>query len=142
MILLDTTVLCYAVGVEHPVREPCRRLLRAHAEGRIEATTTVEVIQEFAHVRARRRSRADAVVLARHYLSALPLLVTRAEDLDLGLTLFERHAALGAFDGVLAAVALNQQVEALASADRAFGAVPDLPWVDPASADIEQLIGR
>ena len=65
MIVLDTTVLAYAVGEAHPLRDPCRRLLAAHAEGRIEATTTVEVIQEFAHIRARRRTRPDAVRLAR-----------------------------------------------------------------------------
>ena len=53
MIVLDTTALVYAVGGEHPMREPSRRLVEAIAAGRIEATTTVEVIQEFVHVRAR-----------------------------------------------------------------------------------------
>lgn len=141
MILIDTTVLSYAVGGEHPLREPCRRLLRAHGDGRVTAATTVDVIQEFVHVRARRRSRADSVALARQYLAALSLLVTRVEDLDLGLTLFEQHASLGAFDSVLAAVALNQRVESLVSADRAFGDVPNLPWVDPATPKLDHLIG-
>jgi predicted nucleic acid-binding protein len=126
VILLDTTVLSYAVGAEHPLRSPCRRLLRAHGDGSIEATTTIEVVQEFVHVRARRRSRSDAVALARHYLAAFSLLPTRVADLELGLTLFERHPALGAFDAVLAAVALNRRVEALVSADRAYGEVPNL----------------
>jgi predicted nucleic acid-binding protein len=142
VILIDTTVLSYAVGVEHPLREPCRRLLQAHGDGRIEAATTIEVVQEFAHVRARRRSRTDAAALARHYMAALSLLVTRAEDLDLGLTFFERQSTLGAFDSVIAAVALNQRLEALVSADRAFGDVPDLPWVDPATPTLDHLIGR
>ena len=142
MILIDTTVLTYAVGVEHPLREPCRRLLQAHADGRIEAATTIEVIQEFVHVRARRRSRADAVAVARQYMAALSLLLTRAEDLDVGLSLFERQTALGAFDSVLAAVALNRDAEALVSADRAFGEVPDLRWVNPATPNLEHLIGR
>ncbi len=142
MILLDTTVLSYAVGAEHPLHAPCRRLLWAHGDGRIEATTTIEVVQEFVHVRARQRSRLDAVTLARQYMVALPLLVTHPEDLDLGLALFERYPALGAFDAVLAAVGLNQRVEALASADRAFGEVPNLPWVDPATPNLEHLIGR
>lgn len=142
MILVDTTVLSYAVGVEHPLREPCRRLLRAHGDGRIEAATTIEVIQEFVHVRARQRSRTDAVALGRHYVAALSLFLTRVEDLDLGLTIFERQSALGAFDSVLAAVALNQRAEALVSADRGFGEVPDLPWVDPATPKLRRLIGR
>lgn len=141
MIILDTTVLSYAVGVEHPLREPCRRLLAAHGDGRVEATTTVEVVQEFVHVRARRRSRADAVAPGRHYLAAFALLTTLSEDLDLGLTLFERYPQLGAFDAMLAAVALNRHAEALVSADRAFGEVPNLPWIDPATSALDRLIG-
>jgi uncharacterized protein len=103
---------------------------------------TIEVIQEFVHVRARRRSRPDAVSVARNYMATFALLVTRAEDLDVGLALFEQQPALGAFDSVLAAVALNQRVEALVSADRAFGEVPDLRWVDPTTPTLEHLIGR
>lgn len=141
MILLDTTVLIYAVGEEHPLREPCRRILRAHGEGRIEAGTTVEVIQEFAHVRARRQSRADAVELAQHYSTALPLQPVRPDDLALGLELFARYAPLGAFDAVLAAVAINRQVEALVSADRAFREVPNLRWVDPLARAFDRLVG-
>jgi uncharacterized protein len=140
VILLDTTVLSYAVGIEHPLREPCRRLLRAHADARVQAATTIEVIQEFVHVRARRRSRADAVALARQYMAALSLLVTSAADLDLALTLFEQQSSLGAFDSVLAAVAVTQRVEALVSADPAFGDVPNLRWVDPATSDLDRLI--
>lgn len=140
MIVLDTTVLSYAVGAEHPLRAPCRALLQAHAAGRLEAATTVEVVQEFTHVRARRRSRADAVTLARHYMVALPLLVTRAEDLALGLEIFDGHPALGAFDAVLAAVALNAHADALVSADQAFGELPTLSWVNPATPEVARLI--
>jgi len=140
MIVLDTTILAYAVGTEHPLRAPCRRLLTAHGEGRIEATTTIEVIQEFAHIRARRRARTDAVTLARHYLSAFTVLVATADDLNRGLTLFEHHPALGAFDAMLAAVALERGAEALVSADRAFASIPDLRWVDPATPALRRLI--
>lgn len=124
MILLDTTVLVYAVGSEHPLRAPCRRLLIAHRDGFIEATTTVEVIQEFAHVYARRRTRPAAVVLARAYAAAFPLLRAEPDDLTDGLTLYEQIVSLGAFDAVLAAVARRRHVQALVSADRAFENVP------------------
>jgi hypothetical protein len=141
MILLDTTVLAYAVGEEHPLRDPCRRLLAAHADGRIEATTTVEVVQELVHVRARRRDRADAAALGRQVAEAFALIVTTAEDLERGLALFERHPALGAFDAVLAAVAIGHSADALVSADRAFARVPGLRWVDPGSTELDRLIG-
>jgi len=65
MIVLDTTVFVYAKGADHPLRDPCRELIAAIADERIEATTTAEVIGEFVHVRARRRGRGDAAALGR-----------------------------------------------------------------------------
>lgn len=141
MIILDTTVLAYAVGDEHPLREPCRRLLAAHANGTIDATTTVEVLQEFAHVRSRRRTREDAANLTRLYAAALSPIVTTAADLDAGLSLFEQHPELGAFDAVLAAVTLARGANSLVSADGAFASVPELVWIDPATAAVDSLLG-
>jgi predicted nucleic acid-binding protein len=95
VIVVDTTVLVYAVGAEHPLRDPCRALVEAVADGEVRVTTTVEVIQEFTHVRARRRSRADAVALARSYADLFaPLLPVGADELVAGLKLFERTEAL------------------------------------------------
>ena len=141
MIVLDTTVLAYAVGEEHPLRDPCRRLLQAHAEGHLVATTTVEVIQEFTHISARRRTRPEAVRLAHRYMAAFSLLVTTSDDLDRGLDLFREYPALGAFDAVLAAVAIDRRADALISADRAFAAVPGLTLIDPATPAMRRLIG-
>jgi uncharacterized protein len=141
VILVDTTVLAYAVGSEHPLREPCRRLLAAHTRGTIAGATTIEVIQEFAHVHARRRPRADAVARALDYMDMFSLLVTQRSDLALGLDLFRRYPALGGFDAVLSAVALNQGAEALVSSDRGFGSVPGLNWIDPATDALDRLLG-
>lgn len=140
MILLDTNILVYAVGSDHPLRLPCRRLLAAHAGGHVDCATTIAVIQEFAHTRARRYSRPDALQLARFYRRALHIELLVRGDLDLGLTLFERHPALDAFDALLASVALSHGADWLISADRAFGSVPYLPWIDPASPDLDQLL--
>jgi predicted nucleic acid-binding protein len=140
VIVLDTTILGYAVGSDHPLRAPCRRLVAAHADGIVDGATTVEVIQEFTHIQARRRQRVDAVSLAQAYAVSLRLLLTNAEDLDLGLHLFERHPRLGAFDAMLAAVALNQGAEALVSADAGFDAIPGLRWIDPGTQALEALL--
>jgi hypothetical protein len=51
----DATVLGYATGTAHPLESSYRELVAAIADGRLAATTTVEVIQEFAHVRAEPR---------------------------------------------------------------------------------------
>ena len=132
MIVLDTTVLTYAVGAEHEYREPCRDLIAAVGSGRLRATTTVEVIQEFAHVRARRRGRTDARRLASAYVDLLaPLLVSSEASLRAGLELWATSEALGAFDSVLAAVAKDTGAAALVSTDRGFVGVPGLRVLDP-----------
>ncbi len=137
MIVVDTSVLVYAVGTEHPLRDPCRALVEDASSGAIEATTTAEVIQEFAHVRARRRSREDAAAIARSYADLFaPLLVIDAAALGRGLDLWPAHERLGAFDCVLGAAALNAGYR-LASADRAFSTLSGLDWLDPAANDFE-----
>ncbi len=140
MIVLDTTVLAYAVGADHPLRAPCRQLVRAIADGEVTATTTIEVIQEFTHVRALRRDRKDAAELARDYIELLsPLLVVEEPDLREGLRLFEDSAGLGAFDAVLAAAAHAAGADALVSADAAFSAVANIRHVTPDANGIRSL---
>jgi predicted nucleic acid-binding protein len=140
VILLDTTVLVYAAGAEHPLREPCRRLMRAHREGGIHAATTGEVVQEFIHVYGRRRPRSAAAELARRYLAALPLLSPTRAEIEIGVDICERHEAVGAFGAVLAGVTLGRNLQALISADRAFGTIMGLNWVSPGGAEFEALL--
>jgi uncharacterized protein len=141
MIVLDTTILVYALGGEHPLRGPCQGLVAAVAEGRAEATTTLEVIQEFVHVRARRCDRADAADRGRELLGLLqPLLAPGEPELALGLRLFEEHPTLGAFDAVLAAATMLSGADALVSADRAFAGIRGLAWMDPAGPQLRDLL--
>jgi uncharacterized protein len=115
--------------------------VEAVREGRLAATTTPEVIQEFAHVRARRRGRADAAHLGRQFADLLsPLLSVGRSDLHRGLRIFEEHSSLGSFDSVLAGVAQREAAEALISTDHAFGTVKGLRYVDPASPELDRLL--
>lgn len=126
----------------HPLQQGCSRIVRAAGNGRIRATTTVEVIQEFAHVHGRRRERTLVARRARDYAELLaPLLVVEPSDLERGLDLWAETPALGAFDAVLAAVARDGGAVALVSADSVFAAVADLRHVDPAGAGLDELLG-
>jgi hypothetical protein len=141
VILLDTTVLVYAKGQDHPLRDPCRELIGAIAKRQIDATTTVEAIQEFVHVRARRRERDEAAALGRDYAELLsPLLSPTVEDLNNGLALFERTEALGAFDAVLAACAERSGIDALVSADTAFAGIAQVQHLVPDRAGVARLL--
>jgi uncharacterized protein len=135
VIALDTTVLVYALGGAHPLAEPARALVTAIERGLLRATTTVEAVQEFVDIRARRRGRADAAGLGRSFATLLsPLLSPDADDLAAGLAVFE-ETALGASDSVLAATVMSRG-GAIVSADGAFATVAGLdlrpldgPWV-------------
>ena len=142
MIVLDTTILIYTTGVEHPLRLPCQRLVDAIAEGRIQATTTPEVIQEYTHVRARRLARSEAARTARDFANLLgPLLLVDTPTLTLGLRIYEETPGLGAFDAVLAATAITASADALVSADRGFLAVRGLTCLDPAMPGFLERVG-
>lgn len=141
MIVVDTTILVLAVGSEHPLRDPARRLVSAVAARVVEATTTPEVIQELAHVRARRRGRRDAAALATRYAELFaPLLTIQPEHLLRGLRLFEDHPELGAFDAVLAAATIAQDAAALVSADGDFKVIPGLRFAAPGTREFDALL--
>ena len=141
MIVVDTNALVYAVGSDHPLRESARSLFRRIGEGAAQATTTIDVLQEFVYVFARRRDRAIAVQQAERYVIALtPLLRPGAEELTHGLALFEQHERLDPFDAVLAATSLAHGADAFVSADRAFADVDGLPFVDLGGPELERLL--
>lgn len=139
MIVLDTSVLVYAVGTDHPLREPCLRLLSAATSVRL--TTTAAVIQEFVHVRQRRRSRTDAVALGRAYLDLLsPLLDVPDVAVGDALDLLVENPRLGASDAVLVAAAMRASCTALVSADGAFATVPACPTIVPDDTGVDGLL--
>ena len=143
MIVLGTTVLVYAVGTEHPLRRPAQSIVAAIASGCVRATTTADVIQEFTHVRARRRSRSDAVSIARDYVSLLSPLITLDEhDVERGLALYQQSPEIGAFDAFLAATVIaRDHLSALISADTGFADIDRLDFQNLADvAAIETML--
>ena len=141
MIVVDTTILVYAAGGEHALREPCRRLFDAVVAGRVSATTTAPVIQEFLHVRSRRHDRAEACRQASRFDELLtPLLRAPPEHVGAALALFEAHVSLDALDAFLVAAALEADARALVSADPAFAGLPGLRYVYPATPELDALL--
>lgn len=135
--------LLHALGAEHPLRDPCRAVVSAIGDGRVSATTTVEAIQEFVQVRARRRGRADAASLAAQYATLLaPLITVDSDDLAIGLRLFREHEQLGSFDALLVAAAVRREhITGVLSADRAFAGIGGLAHLDPADPNVLPTLG-
>jgi predicted nucleic acid-binding protein len=141
LIVVDSNVLIYAVGYEHPLQSQCRLLVGAVRDGAVAATTTSYVIQEFVHVYARSRPRSEAARLGRRYATLFaPLLPAGEGDIGTALTLFERHEQLDAADALLAATTLANEAEAFVSADCGFANIPRLRHVVPGTPEFERLL--
>jgi hypothetical protein len=138
--LLDTAVFLYAVGEDHPYRQPCRRLVDLLAAGTLRGEASVELVQEYVHVRARRTNRGTAAAEGQD-VAALCLLhgVTRS-NLLMALSLFRRIPTLDMRDALHAATALQRGIPTIVSPDRAFDRVEGLERLDPTRA-AEALLG-
>lgn len=126
MIFVDTNVFVYAVGRDHPLREPSRAFfLGARAEGR-RLVTSAEVLQELLHVYVpvRRVETLDAALLLVEG-SVEAVLPLEREDVVLARALIDAHPALGARDLAHVALCRRRGISEVMSHDRglvaAFG---------------------
>jgi len=129
---LDTNVFLHAAGGEHPLREPCRRILRRVADDELQATTSSEVVQEILYVLWRRDLRSEAVALAKDILGLFPaLLEVGARDMAMACDLLEHNPELPPRDAVHAATMLAHDVVAIITADTHFESLGQVKRVPP-----------
>ena len=132
LVLLDAAVFIYAVGGEHPLREPCREVLNRGSAGGIVLSASVEAIQEFVHHRLRRTD--DRQRAAREGAAAIDgctIFDFTEEVLRRSLSLIRDHQNIRGRDAVHAATALAYGIDTIVSPDRAFDGITGLTRVDP-----------
>lgn len=141
--LYDTSIFVYALGREHPYREPCREVARLAAVGDLQGEASVDLLQEFTHQRARRTGdRRGAAKAARSVAKLAWWHPVEPNDVQRGIDLFETHESLDAQDAVFAALAINHGIDAILTTDRAFDEVDGLERIDPANERaVRTLIG-
>jgi predicted nucleic acid-binding protein len=139
VIVLDTNVLVYAASQSTGLGPVASDLL-SHA-GSAPLRTTARVIEEFAHVFARRgRPRTLAVERARDFAEVLGPLTDAGEDeFARAFELWLEHPRLDIADALLAALALGRDAT-LVSADRAYEEVTGLRFVHLADPDIHERL--
>lgn len=132
--LYDTSIFIYALGGDHPYREPCREIVRKATAGELQGEASADLLQELAHQRLRRTGdRVDAARSTRNVADLVQLHSLEPEDALRGIDLFETHPKLDARDAVFAALALNRGIDAILATDRAFDEIDDLERIDPAN---------
>ena len=131
-VFLDSNVFLYAAGAEHTYKKPCIDVIRAVAEGRLAANTSVEVVQEILYVLLRRGRVRDASRLCHNVLQLFPAMmsVTR-EDMARAATLARDLETLPARDLVHLACMANHGMNTIVTADKHFDQVSGISRVDP-----------
>lgn len=131
-VFVDTAVIMYAAGTDHPLRAPSRRILERVATGDLDAVISVEVIQEIVH-RYLAIGRPDiAAAMARDAMDLFaPVLpITHAVVRRLP-PLVDRYPRLAARDLIHVATCEHEGIETIVSPDRGFDAVHALQRIDP-----------
>lgn len=141
--LYDTSIFVYALGAEHPYREPCREIVRKAAAGDLQGEASADLLQELVHQRTRRTGdRLGAAKAARNVATLAWWHPLEPDDVQRGIDLFEMHESLGPRDAVFAALAINRGIDAILATDRAFEEIDGLERIDPADERaVAALIG-
>jgi hypothetical protein len=121
---VDTNVFMYAVGREHPLREPARSFFLDQIESGEVLVTSAEVMQELLHVYlppGRLHTLDAALTLARGRMATV--WTVELADVELARSLVERHSALSARDLLHVACCMRRDVDRILTFDRALAAV-------------------
>ena len=131
-VFIDTAVVMYAGGADHPMREPCRAVIAHITAGRLPAATSAEVVQEILHRFTAIRQRELGATMARDTLDlfapVLPITHAVMQRLPALVALYQ---GLSARDLVHVATCQQEGIRTIISPDRAFDAVGELTRVSP-----------
>lgn len=121
MIFVDTSVLMYAVGAEHPHRREAREFFRRSVREELPLVTSAKVLQELvdAYVAADRTDTLDAALTLADGRIATVWPV-EGEDVRMARMLAERLPALGARDLLHMASCRRRDVTRMKTFDRAL----------------------
>jgi len=129
---IDTSVVMYAAGSDHPLRDPCRRIIDGIGDGSIDAVTSVEVIQEILHrFLAIGRYEQGATLAERTQDLMAPVLPITHALMRRVPPLADRYPSLAARDLVHVATCIHEGITEIISPDRGFDLVAEVRRIDP-----------
>jgi uncharacterized protein len=131
-VFIDTAVIMYAAGKEHPLRDVSRDTLKLAASGQLDAVTSAEVIQEILHRFTALQRRNVGADMARNAMDLFaPVLPITHGVMQRMPHLVERYEALVARDLVHVATCLEHGVEAVITPDQDFDLVDEIQRIAP-----------
>lgn len=133
-VFVDTAVVLHAAGGEHPLRDPCRRIIDGISDGSVDGVTSAEVVQEIFHRFLSIRRPEDGAILAERTQDLMaPVLPITHALMRRVPELARRYPTLDARDLVHVATCIHEGITEIISPDRGFDQVAELRRIDPAS---------
>ncbi|MDR0626887.1 MAG: type II toxin-antitoxin system VapC family toxin [Bifidobacteriaceae bacterium] len=129
-VFVDSPVLLYAIGGEHPLRAPSRAIVRAATDGRIELHASIEAVQEVLFHRMRRGGREEAIRAAADYLDLVVCHPLNEAVMRRSLLVVTSSQIRGR-DALHAATALAAGFNEIITSDADFADVPGLTAISP-----------
>lgn len=126
MIFVDTNVLMYAVGGEHPLRDPAREFFLHSARENLALATSAEVLQELLHAYlpvARTRTLDAALRLAEGRIATV--WAVEEADVRFARLLADEHPGLRSRDLLHLACCRRRDVTRVKTYDRALASMFD-----------------
>jgi predicted nucleic acid-binding protein len=129
---VDSNIIMYAVGAQHPYRRPCLEALDRIVQENLPAVVSSEIHQEILHryLSLGQGSLAQQVSIKLETIIPTTLPVTLADVRRVRL-LVERYPTLKARDLVHAAVMLENDLSSILSTDRHFDEMIEIERIDP-----------
>ncbi|HET9520368.1 MAG TPA: type II toxin-antitoxin system VapC family toxin [Candidatus Limnocylindrales bacterium] len=131
-MFVDTSVLMYAAGGEHPLREPCRAIVDGIGRRSISAVTSIEVVQEILHRYLSIGRAAGGIALAEETMDLFaPVLPITHALMRRVPQIARRYPALSARDLIHVATCIHEGITEIISTDRGFDAVQEVRRIPP-----------
>ena len=132
MILVDSNILMYAAGKEHPHKSASLAFLEGVANGRIAATIDAEVLQEILHrYRSLRRWELGQQVYGIARTIFREVVPVTKEIADHARLLLDQHSDLMTRDAIHASVVEIHEFDGICSFDSDFDRIKGLRRIEP-----------
>jgi len=133
-VFVDSAVVMYAAGADHPMRDACIRIMDRISSGAFPAETSVEVVQELFHRYLSLRRPDIATRLAEQTMDIFaPVLPVTHAVMRRVPELATRYPHLQARDLVHVATCIHEGITEIISPDQGFDDVAELRRLDPSS---------
>ena len=126
-VFIDANIIMYCVGKEHPLKKNCQEIVKKISEGKIEAVTDVEMLQEILYRYWSIGKLELGYQTYQHVISLIPHIYSiTLQDLHLSAELLNQYPQLSPRDSIHVAVMKNNQISSIYTADKDFEGIPQI----------------